>query len=147
MNSIPKGKWLVKVLAHSMSQASTGTDRVVVTFEDDSGRRIDWYGAMTDRALPYTLSALRRLGWRAEEHDGQIGVLNGSSMLVGARAEIEVVEEEWNGRATTKVKWVNRPRGPAAGALSPEDAAALSARLREKILGASARLGDERSAP
>lgn len=137
MARIPVGTHVVKVVSTAIGRTSTGKEQIAVTFEDGEGNRSTWYGYFTDRALERTMETLTDvLGWDAAADDHRIDALHNSDTLVGREAEVVVEEEEYQGRFTEKIKWVNAVGGGAAlkEQMSPEEASGFAANLRKKLL-------------
>jgi hypothetical protein len=92
------GQWEVcgRVVKSVLAMTGTGKQQVAVTFEylDQHGekRYVSWFGFFTDAALPWTVEALRALGWDPEENDWNVGSLDGTEMLRGREAVL-VLEE------------------------------------------------------
>ena len=126
----------VRVVQHQLGKSGTGTPHIAVLFEDTVGDRITWYGYLSDKALDRTIASLEVLGCGPAEYDGRIESLNGTGILADREAEIVVEVEKYNSKPSPKVKWVNRPGGGMGEAMAPEEAAAFSATLRQRILSA-----------
>lgn len=140
MWSLGDGTHLVKVADHALTKSSTGKQRVSVQFEAETDAgvdRITWDGYLTDAAYGYTVDSLRILGWKPEEHDGMVTSLNGTRILVGNEVEIVVETEEYEGKYTPKVKWINNPGGGMGAAMEEDEADAFAKQLRQKILSAT----------
>lgn len=138
--SLGKGRHLVNVIDHVLGKSGTGTPFVAVQFESEVqiGDRITWYGYLTDAAFERTVASLQILGWDPAEHNGLMTSLNGTGILKGAPAEIVIDEEQFEGKARMKVKWVNSPGGGGlGGAMEPADAQSFAESIRFKILSAA----------
>lgn len=132
------GRHDVEVVSHVLGKSGTGTHHVAVLFQDEAGDRITWYGYLSDAALERTVASLQNLGWNPAEHGGRIDSLNGTGILAGAKAEIVVENEEFDGKVRPKVKWVNAPGGGLGSGLEAAEADIFAASLRQKILSAAA---------
>lgn len=138
MPTIQPGTHLVHVKSHVLAKTSTGKEQLAVTFEDENGDLITWYGYFTDQAIQRTTESLKILGWKPEEHDYRVASLHGTDLLVGAEAEIVVENEEYDGKTRPKVRWVNSP-GSAGGVreiLTDEEAGSFSQRMRAAFVTA-----------
>lgn len=131
------GTHLVRVVSHVLGKSGTGTPHIAVLFEDVNGDRVTWYGYLTDKAMERTVASLQVLGWDPVADNGLVNRLNGTQALVGAEAEIVVEMEEWEGKPTAKVKWVNRVGGSLGEGMAEEEAGTFAASLRQKILSAA----------
>ena len=135
MPIMPAGTHVVNVTSHVISKSKVkGTPCVNIGFANEAGQHITYYGYLSAGALPYTMEALEVLGWDAKASGGRIDALNGSMLLVGAECQIEVEEEEFDGKKTLKVKWVNEIGGGFAAEMEKENAEALSLELRALVL-------------
>lgn len=136
MAIIQAGRHEVLIVSHGLSVATTGTHQVYVEFVAENGDTITWYGALTDKALEYTIKALEVCGWDPAEHDGRIDSLNGTQILADNRVDIVVEPETYNGKTRLKVKWINEPGGGGGTPerMNPQEASAFAAGLRQKIL-------------
>ena len=130
MATIGAGRVLVRVKGHQLGESAKGTPYVAVLFEDGRGDVVTWYGYLTAGALPRTVDALGVLGWDAQEHGGDVRVLNGTGLLVGARAQIVVEEDEYGGKVRSEVKWVN----PVPAVLGAARAGELADELRDQLM-------------
>ncbi len=132
---IGAGRHEVRVVSHALTKSGQkGTPCVAVTFEDDVGQRITWFGYLTDAALEWTLKALAAMGWDSNASDGRIDSLNGTDLLAGNRVEIVVEEEEYEGKLRPKVRWVNEIGGGVGDRMAPDEATAFATDLRKRIL-------------
>lgn len=147
MSVIGIGRHVVRVVSHVVGKSGTGTPHVSVLFEDVNGDRITWYGYLTDKAMERTIASLQILGWDAVADNGLVHKLNGTDALVGAEAEIVVEMEEWEGKPTPKVKWVNEVGGGMAKPLPEEEAATFAASIRTKVLSAARPQANNRPGP
>jgi len=124
-----EGKFRARARSASLCESKNGTPQVAVVFEvsDDAhkGESITWYGFLTPAAMKRTLEGLRYTGWRGND----LGDLSG---IGDAECEIVVQGEEWEGRTTLKVRWVNSPWKPAA--MTPDRIKALIASTRAAAL-------------
>lgn len=130
------GSQIVHISAHALGKSKTGTPHIAVLFEDDAGDRITWYGYLTDKAIERTVESLQVLGWNPAASGGDIETLNGTDLLVGNQAEIVVEMEEYEGKPSPKVRWVNRPGG-GLQKMDGAEAATFASSLRQKIMSAA----------
>lgn len=94
----------------TLGMTGTGKEQIVVFFRfiggEFDGQGITWYGFFTDGTIDRTLDSLRHCGWAGDN----IGELDG---LDANEVELELEDDTYNGKTTTKVKWVNRLSGPS----------------------------------
>ena len=137
MGTVATGTHLVHVTAHILTKTGTGKEQLAITFEDEEGNRITWYGYFTEKTIDRTMETLAILGWDAEKYDHRIASLHDTDILVGAEAEIVVEAEEYEGRTRHKVRWVNAVgAGGAQDPLSAGEAADFSERMRAAFITA-----------
>lgn len=110
-----EGTFLAEVLGAVLTQAKTGTVQVAIEFRlaegPDAGSRITAYKPVTEKALKYTVADLRTCGWKGDD-------LEDLTSVKGGQVELVLAAEEFNGKVTTKVKFINEPG--AAGAPAPQ---------------------------
>lgn len=137
MGTIQAGTWDVVVDATFLGKSpKKGTGYVAVRFKDDVGDTITAYLYTSDAALGRTVETLEALGWSVEANNGDVSTLHETQLLVGAKAEIVVENEEYEGKVRPKVKWINDPNGGGrAEGMAPSDAQAFAAALRAKVYG------------
>lgn len=133
---IPEGTYKAKAVTAALGYTSGGSEQVAVEFEilDDDpeigGRRITWYGYFTERTFDRTIESLQYCGFRGNDLSDLSGVTTNEVQIV-------VTHEEYNGRISARVQWVNRLGGLAIRSrMSDEDARKFSARMRSKIAAA-----------
>lgn len=104
------GKHIVVVVKHEIRTIQrTGNRYVSITFQDpDSGQTIDGAIWLTKRAVSQSRKSLEALGFDVDQCELQV-LDDQPEFLKGARAEIIVHEEEWQGQKRAKVRWINRP--------------------------------------
>jgi len=128
------GQWKVnaKVVGSQMGTTNTGTEQLVISFETDSPDtpKISKYLFFTDKSMDISLKALVALGWKPEEHDYNITLLNGTDVLVGRECSLVLENEEYNGKTSTKVVFVNS-KGPPP--MDSTAAGAFADGLRERL--------------
>jgi hypothetical protein len=104
------GKFRAQALEGSLGYSTTGKEEIAVQFlileGPDEGKRITWWGYLSDAAADRTLESLLHTGWDGED----VSVLTG---LGSKDATIVIQEDTYKGVKRTKVAWVNQlSRGP-----------------------------------
>lgn len=107
--AIADGKYRAKAVEWGLGESSNGTPQIAIKFEllDYDNSFITWYGAFTEKALPWTEKAMRVCGWVGYDLE-QLDTLGTNEV------ELVVVNEEYpegSGQFYSRVKWVN----PAGG--------------------------------
>lgn len=133
------GQWYAnaKVTGSVMGHTSTGKEQLAVTFETDDPKTpsVTKYLFFTDAAIDMTTKALVALGWKPEDYDYNVALLNGTDVLVGRACSLVLEVETYEGRAQTKVVFVNSAGGGVVkDRMSAEQGAAFSSTVRERLM-------------
>jgi hypothetical protein len=134
------GQWEVRgrVTKSVLAVTGTGKQQLAVTFEheDEQHRKqfVTWYGFFTDAALPWTVEALRALGWDPEANNWDILGLDETPLLVGREVSLVLEEEEYEGKLRTKVRFINALGGAGVERLEPNAAKAFASDLRKRLM-------------
>lgn len=131
------GKWLALAESWDFNHAKTGTPQIVVTFKiaggPFDGDRVTWFGSFSERASDRTLESLRYAGWTGDD-------LSAIEALP-TEVELEIELEEYEGRYTNKVQWVNKAgRVKVQNAMSDDQLRAFAATMRGKAVASRAKL-------
>lgn len=140
------GTYSAVVIEGLLGVASTGNEQVAVSFEttdgdgNPTGERIGWYGTFTDKAAPWTIKALRTMGWKGDD-------LSDLESIKGTPVSIVVKAEEHKGKMYPKVQFVNPPGGGALlkDQMTPEAAKSFAERMKSKVRLADAANGAPRN--
>ena len=98
----------VEITHGGFSVTAKGTGGIKVRFADIAGGYIDHVMWCTEKKIPWTTKDLNTLGVNvAEMTPGEFRDIG--KRLVQARARIVVEDEEYQGKWTPKVKWINEP--------------------------------------
>lgn len=131
-----RGTFKARAREWQLGLSSGGNEQVAVMFEildgEAAGQKITWFGSFSEKTSERskstprerTFDSLRHCGW---DSDSLVELDN-----LGAN-EVEIVldEEEYEGRISTKVKWVNKPsRLALKNQMSPAAALAFANKLR-----------------
>ena len=91
-----------QVVTAGLTETKSGKEQIAIGFQlldgPDAGQSISKFGSLSDAALPYTTKDLRTLGWK----DGQE-----IDTIVSAECKLTIVHEEYEGKTSAKVKWIN----------------------------------------
>jgi hypothetical protein len=101
------------------------------------GHTLKWFGQFTEKTEERTLESLRLLGWDNDD-------LSNMSGIGTTDVEIVVGEEEYDGRRTLKVQWINALGGGGAALKAPMDdtaAANFARRMKAAAAASRAKLG------
>ena len=107
------GKYIAKARSGRLAHTGTGREQIALDCATvDTGETITWYGLFGDEPVTdagetitdLTFKALRVFGWKGNDLTDLAGIENNEVELV-------VVHEEWKGKVSSKVKFVNKPGG------------------------------------
>lgn len=102
-----EGRFRARAIEGAWGHTQTGTEQVAVLFELETGKRLTWYGFMTDKTSERTMNALITCGVT------DLLTLEG---LTSNEVDLVVEHDTYNGKTTAKVVWVN-PLGSGGVAL------------------------------
>lgn len=115
---IDPGRYLGKVKQYGIGTTKAGDPNVTVIFgfKDNLNqeRELTWFGSLKEgRAREITIDALLVCGFKGND----IGALAGGpeTGLLDLNTDVDLVveNEEYNGKVSTKIKWINRAGGAA----------------------------------
>lgn len=121
-----------KAVNAAIGRAGTGTHQIAIEFEflDEQGG-ITYYGPLTDAAFEYTMKAVRTAGFTGDDFSDLTSLSDGSAPEV----MLVIGPEEYNGKVTRKVKFINSLGGLALkDALQGEELQAFARRMKGKIV-------------
>lgn len=134
---IPEGSYTAKAIRAALSETKTQKEQVAVDFQildgEAKGQRISWFNGLgSDKALEHAVKGLRNCGWKGSD----LADLSG----LDAEVELVVVHEEYNGKTSAKVRYVNALGGAARSALPADKAKSIAERMKAKIAEADKRI-------
>jgi hypothetical protein len=142
---IAPGKYLGTPVSAALGFTSSGSEQIAVLFEflEPAGERLTWYGYFTEKTFDRTIESLRACGWMGSSLDEF-----GSEHLPGGfnrQVELVVTHEEYNGKTSARIAFVNNVGGGMAlkSAMDANQARAFAAKMKGRI----AALGMPSSAP
>jgi hypothetical protein len=120
-----------RAIGAAIGKASTGTHQIAIEFEflDETGG-ITYYGPLSDAAFDYTMKAIRAAGFQGDD-------LANLESLCGETPEVVLViePEEYNGKTTRKVKFINSAGGLALkDALQGDELQAFARKMKGKVV-------------
>lgn len=122
---------------------SKGGEQVAVEFEivgeddEEAGHSITWFGFFTEKTMARTIESLRYLGWAGDDLS-ELPALAEAGQLA-QEVEIVVDHEKYEGKWSTKVRWVNRPGGGRVQLERPmegSDLKTFAARMKGAVMSA-----------
>lgn len=128
-----------------LGETKGGTAQVGVAFQilagPNEGETITWYGNLgSPKAQEIAFKALRNCGWQGYDLTDLTGIDTNE-------VELDIQHEEWEGKTSAKVKWVNAPgTGPAVKPLDPAKKKAVAAEMRNIFKAMDAEAGVKPSA-
>lgn len=142
MSNAQKGTFKGLVTDYGIGETQGGDPQVFVAFDVDfpGGKQaMTWFGSLKGGALPITLKALLALG-----HTGKVAdLLDGPNqdnppIRLGIDANLVIDENEYNGKTTLRINWVNMPGG--SGVKRADAGAAKAALAKLGVNGELAKL-------
>ena len=117
------GKYVARATAHRFDASQkTGTECICVTlevagdpFDGTADESIEWVGWLTEKSTPRVIRDLKTMGWDCVSFAEMAG-------LGDEQVEIVVEEEEFNGRTSPRVRYVNSLKKRDSGAGKSLDA-------------------------
>jgi hypothetical protein len=130
--SLVAGTFRAKAVTGGLGYTSTEKPQVAVEFqildEEFANEAITWFGYFTDDTKERTFESLRVMGWKTDDLSNLDGITENEVRIV-------VKEEEYQGKTSLKVAWVNKPGGLALKTpMSPQQAKAFAASMRGEAL-------------
>jgi len=124
------GKYKAQCNAYEYAESKTGKTHIACRFEisaDDGKKYINWMGFFTEKTRERTFESLRYMGWNGKSLS-ELGPMN-------LHVELDVVNEEWEGREHSKVAWVNSAKGglKSAKKLSEDEVRQFAASMQRHI--------------
>jgi hypothetical protein len=92
------GRFRARAVEGAWGHTQNGTEQVAVLFRLETDRNLTWYGFMTDKTSERTMAALITCG---------VSDLESLQGLADNEVELVVEHEEYNGKVSARVQWVN----------------------------------------
>ena len=103
---IQPGTYRAHATKAEFGETKKGDPQVAVSFRiieeecEASGAEITWYGYFSEKTKQRTLESLVHAGWDGDDIDELAGLGTTEVSLV-------ITHDEWNGKVSAKVNWVN----------------------------------------
>lgn len=91
-------RYRARAIEGDYGKAGTGTEQVAILFDLENGERLTWYGFLSDKSIDRTLEALKACGVQDLETLAGLG---------SQEVEVEVEDDEWDGKPRRRVAFVN----------------------------------------
>lgn len=143
--SIKAGTYKARGVVAALGFTAGGKEQVAVQLailsEGHEGETVTWFGYFSDAATDRTLESLRHLGWQGDDLFDLTGI-------DGNEVSIVLEEDDYNGKTSIKVKWINEIRGLTLKApMTDAQAKAFSARMKGAAVGQRQRAGTPPAKP
>jgi len=129
---IPAGNYRAQAVDGHLSYTSKGNEQVVVKFViaggPQDGQQVTWYGFFSDACFDRTIQSLRHCGWKGDDVSALVG-------LDANEVEIVVEHNDYKGKVTPTVRWINQAGGGAG--MSPVQAKDFAESVKGRIAGMS----------
>jgi hypothetical protein len=142
MNLIPEGTWKCRGVSYALGYTSQDGEQVGVEImllpdqhEDVDGRHLTWYGQFSEKAEPFTLKALRTLGWQGDDIADLSGVIDGPECeaVIGHEQDLQ---GEWRHRVRF-IQAVGAGGVAMKSKMTEDQARAFAERMRGRVLAAN----------
>lgn len=112
---VQAGKYLAKIVAYGVGESSSGKPRIEIKFGFKDAQGVDqtlwWNGYLTEKSIQITAKALVNCGLKGTDYDELAKGAESGMLNMEAPVEVEVQNEEFEGKTRSKIAWVNRPGG------------------------------------
>jgi hypothetical protein len=119
--NVPEGTYRARGVPGSVQLGTTdnGNPQIAGSFEildePHAGKTVSWYGYFTEKTQKRTMESLRLAGWSNDDLDNIEG-------FGDAEVDIVVEHNEWQGKVSARVAWVNRLGSSGLALKSPMSA-------------------------
>lgn len=134
---IPEGKYKARPTAWGLSESKNGHEQFAIGFEivdgSEAGSTITWYGGfVNDMAVDITIKGIKACGWTGSDLS--------NVDLPGTEVQLVIVHEEYNGKVSAKVKFINGP-GQGIKQMDPNKQKTFALKMRDRIKAFDAKNG------
>ncbi len=143
MSTLTEGKFKARARKEpwALSESSKGTPQVTANFEITTegyqGESMPWYGYLSEGAADRTIESLRYMGWKGDN-------LTQLDNLDANEVELVIANEEYEGKTSLRIQWVNR-LGVTAAPMAADKAKVFAAAMQARIRALDAAGGRKRS--
>jgi hypothetical protein len=139
MNLIPEGTWKCRGISYALGYTSADGEQVGVEImllpdqhEDVDGRHLTWYGQFTEKAEPFTLKALRVLGWQGDDISDLSGIIDGPECeaVIGHEQDLQ---GEWRHRVRF-IQAIGAGGVAMKSKMTEEQSKAFAERMRGRVM-------------
>ncbi len=125
---IPEGTYRAQAVDGHLGYTSKNNEQVVVRFAivggPHDGESVQWFGFFTDACFDRTIRSLRYCGWQGDD----VADLTG---IDANEVDIVVGHNEYKGKITPRVSWVNQVGGLSG--MTPQQAHDFAESVKERI--------------
>lgn len=129
------GKYTAKAVSAGLSQTKSGSAQAYIKFEvteTGEANHITWFGSMTEKSIDRTVKALVTAGFNGNDFGDLEKKFN--EVFQPKAVQLTLAEEEFNGKTSLKVKWVNPiHQGPEKYQGPAPKFAALFAKTKQEL--------------
>jgi hypothetical protein len=127
---LPAGTYRAQALDGHLGYTSKGKEQIVVKFVIVDGPQKDqaltWFGFFSDACFDRTIQSLRYCGWQGDDVSDLSGIDRHAVDLV-------VEHDEYQGKVTPKVRWINQIGGGLG--MSAAQAEEFARSIKSRIAG------------
>ena len=125
---IPEGTYRARATDGHLGYTSKGNEQVVVTFAitggPHEGQAVTWFGFFSDACFDRTIRSLRHCGWQGNDVSDLTGIDTRD-------VDIVVEHNEYKGKITPRVSWVNQIGGLSG--MTPDQATDFARSIASRI--------------
>jgi len=100
----PEGVYKAEVLAAVLGESKTGKPQIIADFTTEHGR-VRGYFSLSEKSVEYTAEKMMAMGFRGPSWSD---VNLAAYSMVGNKVTVTVQHDEWEGKFSAKVAFVNR---------------------------------------
>lgn len=138
------GRYSAAVKDYGISETKAGAAQVFIAFDvthDDGTSSLTWFGSLNEgKAQEITLKGLLSAGFTGKDVTDLIDGPDGGAIPLGTEVSVVIESEEYDGKTTPRIRWVNKPGG---GGVQRADASTAKAKLAK--LGLAGKLAQVRA--
>lgn len=112
------GRFKARVTDYGISETLGGDPQIFVVFDVDFSTGLTpmtWYGTLKEgKGRDITLKALLTLNMQGNDIGALLDGKDGGAIPLGSEASIVTAENEYNGKTSVRIAWVNSADGGAA---------------------------------
>lgn len=151
MNTLTPGTYRARALSTSFGHTKNGKEELTIKFTVTEGEMTgeEIYGRLyfSEGCIERTKESLGHLGFGGDFLALCADVIPDASAILPGECLLVLADEEYNGKVTTKVKWINSLYGKGGGAMRPAQAPLASQERKDFAARMKASMGTFAASP